>query len=167
MDTSVYIFIILLDVFIVFTIFAIYLYVLFRYYLHTIEVNGINHFFNKHLEIYKPIFRIIKQYTKKNIDNDNVFIKKIQKNINESEEKDTNNFSIGTIIILTTILGLFLILLIYFGIFYKKIIAQVSLISVLFTIFINLILIVGFELIFLYFVYCNIDVINIQHLLNI
>jgi len=80
---------------------------------------------------------------------------------------DPNTFSIGTIIILTTIIGLFLIVLIYFGLFYKKIIAQVSLINVLFTVFINLIFIIGFELLFVFFVYSNIDVVNIQHVLGL
>ena len=175
MDTSVYIFVILLDVFIVFTIFAIYLYVLFRYFLHIVEANGIIYFFNMHLQIYKPFLTILKNSKKQNINNtknenelSNKLSNKLQNDINNIEEEhDDNNFNIGTILILVTILGLFLIILIYFGLCYKKIIAQLSLMSIFYTIIINLIFIVGIELVFLFFVYCSIDVINIKHVLGL
>jgi hypothetical protein len=165
MDTSVYIFIILLDVFIVYTIFAIYFYVLFKYFLHTIEANSILNFLRIHLEFYKPIITLTKKYSKTNVNNNiNEIKKRIDDTPNESEYTD---FSIGTILILSSILGLLFIIIVYFVIFYKKILEQVKFSSILFTIIINIILLIGFELLFLYFVYCNIDVINIQKILKI
>jgi len=165
MDTSVYIFIILLDAFIVFTIFAIYFYVLFRYFLHEIESNSIISFFNIHIQFYKPVLTLFKQYSKTNGDD---IKKSLQSNIdNTTNEHDDNSFSTGTIIILSTILGLFAIVLVCFILYYKKIIEQVSLNSIIFTIIINIIMIIGIELLFLFFVYCNLDVVNIAEFLNV
>ena len=165
MDTSVYIFVILLDVFIVFTIFAIYFYVLFRYFLHEIESNSIIMFFKTHIQFYKNVFTLVKQYSKTDV---NDIKNSLQSNVNNTLNiHSETDFSIGTILILSTILGLFAITLVYFGLYYKKIIAQVSLFNIIFTIFINIILIIGFELLFLYFVYCNLDVVNIGEILNV
>ena len=49
LDLSVYIFDLLLDIFIVFTIFAIYIYVLFRFFIHRYEELGLVKFFKIHL----------------------------------------------------------------------------------------------------------------------
>ena len=165
MDTSVYIFVIILDVFIVFTIFAIYFYVLFRYFIHEIESNSIIMFFKKHIEFYKNVFTLVKQYSKTDINN---IKNSLETNVNDTMNVHSEtDFTIGTILILSTILGLFVITLVYFGFYYKKIIAQVSLFNIIITIFINIILIIGFELLFLYFVYCNLDVVNIGKILNV
>ena len=165
MDTSVYIFVIILDVFISFTIFAIYFYVLFKYFLHIIEENSIVKMFNTHLEFYKPLITLSKLYSKTNVNNT---IKNLQDNIaNVNDTIAHIDFSIGTYIIIGSILFLLLILIIYFAIYYKKIIQQVELNPILFTIFVNFIMIIGFELLFVFFVYGNIDICNIQKILNI
>ena len=165
MDTSVYIFMILLDVFISFTIFAIYFYVLFKYFMHLIEKNGIIKQLNIHLNFYKPILSLYKQYSKTN--NDEI-INLIQTQINNVNEQTTeSDFSIATIAILSFILGLLFIVLVYFAIFYQTIIPEITLFSICITIITNLILIVGFELLFILYVYGNLELSTISYVLNI
>ena len=165
MDLSVYIFIILFDVFIVYTIFAIYFYVLFKYYLHTVERNGIMHFFNKHMKFYNPVIKLTKEYSKTDV---NDIINTLKNQVDNTPNIDEHtDFKIGTIIIISSILTLFSIVIIYFFIYYKKIIEQITLSSIIFTFIINFVLLISFELMFLFLVYCNIDVINFQKVLNI
>jgi hypothetical protein len=165
MDLSVYIFIILFDVFIVYTIFAIYFYVLFKYYLHTIERNGIMYFFNKHMNFYNPVIKLTKEYSKTDV---NDIINTLKNQVDNTPNIDeSTDFKIGTIMIITSILTLFSIVIIYFWIYYKKIVEQITLSSIIFTFIINFVLLISFELMFLFLVYCNIDVINFQKVLNI
>ena len=52
MDTSVLIFSCLLDIFIVYTIFSLYFYILIKYVIHDFENNTCAKFFGKHLKFY-------------------------------------------------------------------------------------------------------------------
>ena len=167
MDTSVYIFLILVDVFISFTIFAIYFYVLFKYYIHKIEENGLAKFFRIHIEFYKPLFTIYKLYSD-NLSNPNKIPNLINSEINKIEEmQDNTDFSIGTYLIVSMILGQFIILCILFYIYYDKIRLHISTLSIIYTILINGFLIISVELLFVFFVYCNIDLFNIAAIFNI
>ena len=165
MDTSVYIFMILLDIFISFTVFAIYFYVLLKYFMHIIEKNGIIKELIIHMNFYKPIVSLYKQYSKTH--NEKV-INLIQSEIDTlNEQTIESDFSIGTIAILSFILGLLFIVLVYFAIFYQTIIPEITLFSICITIITNLILIVGFELLFILYVYGNLELSTISYVLNI
>ena len=165
METSVYIFMILLDVYIAFIIFAIYFYVLFKYYLHIFEENGIVNQVLTHLEFYKPIVTLIKEYSQ--LDK-NIIPKLIKDTIDNTFNKPhTNTFSIGKVLIIGSTLSFLLILLIYFVICYEKIIEHIKIENLILTIFLNIILIVGFELMFIFFVYGSLDIVNIQALIGI
>ena len=164
MDTSIYMFMIFLDIFIVFFIFAIYIYVLFKYYLHSIEDNTIVKYFNIHLQFYKPIVKLIKEYSK---NDKNTIINTLQNIIDNVIELPHSSFITGTIIIICSILVFFLMLLIYFAIYYEKIIPHIRISNLIYTIIINIILIVGVELMFAVFVYGGLDIINIQQILNL
>lgn len=167
MDTSVYIFLMLFDVFISFTIFAIYFYVLFKYYIHKIEENGLAHFFKIHIEFYKPLFTIYKLYSD-NLSNPNKIPNLINSEINKIEEmQDNTDFSIGTYLIISMILGQFVILSILFYIFYDKILLHFGIMNVIYTLIINGFLIISVELLFVFFVYCNIDFFNIANIFDV
>lgn len=167
MDLSVYIFDLLLDVFIVFTIFAIYLYVLFRFFIHTFEEEGLMKFFRIHLEFYKPLLQTYKNsyYNKQN---PNAISDYLQSKYDyASELHDSTDYSIANYAILGGTLSLFLIVVIYFLIFRNKIMAHISMIEVLSKIAINAVFILVFELMFLFFVYGNTDLFNLQAILNV
>ena len=165
MDKPVYIFVILINVYIVYIIFSIYFYVIFRYFLHGIERNAIIHFFNKHVDFYKPVIKLTKEYSKTNVEE---VIQSLQKEITNSKAIDeSSDFTVGTIVLVTSISILSIIVIVYFYIYYKEITAQITLMSIISTFILNFILIIGGELTFLYIVYSNIDVINIQKILNI
>lgn len=164
MDTSVLIFSCLLDIFIVYTIFSIYFYILIKYIIHNFESNTCADFFSKHLKIYGKYIKIFKEFNNyKNINLE----QKLQNLINNTEDVSNNiNYNLTDIIIPISILGLGLITLIYFYIFKKKILEQVQLNHVIFTIIINFCFIIGFECMFVLFVYGNTDLINIGNTIN-
>jgi len=165
MDTEVYRFNILINIFIVYIIFSIYFYVLFRYYIHGIERTGIVYFFNKHIDFYKPVIKLSKEYSETDV---NEVIQLLKEETDKTDSIDeTGDFTVGTIALVTSISILFSIVVIYFYIHYKKISEQLTIMSIIYTFIINFILIIGGELAFLYLVYSNIDVINIQKILNI
>lgn len=167
MDLSVYIFSIILDIFIVVTIFAIYLYVLFRYFMHRFEEIGIIKFLKIHLTFYEPIIKLYK-ISSSNITNPTAFPNYIESHIKQVVEEHINtDYSIATYAILGFVLGLFFILIVYFIIFHKKIMVQLSLLEILVVILFNAGLILMFELLFLYFVYGNIDLFNIAKTFNV
>jgi len=167
MDLSVYIFDILIDVFIIFTIFAIYLFVLFRYFIHQFEIIGLTNFFKKHLSFYAPMIKLYK-LSYYNIDNPNYIKNLLEKEIEEvKKQPDNTDYSIAIYSILVGILGLFFIIVIYFIIFHKKIMVQLPLYSIFFKIIINTILILLFELLFLFYVYGNTDLFNFMKFFNI
>ena len=164
MDTSVLIFTCLLDIFIVYTIFSLYFYILIKYIIHEFENNTCAQFFSKHLKFYRKYIKIYKELNN-------------YKNINEEENiknllantKDiipNINYRFTDIIVPISIGSLGLITLLFFYIYRKQIIQQVNLHHVLFTIIINLLLIIGFESMFILFVYGNIDLINIGNTIN-
>ena len=182
MEDSVYGFMILLDVFIAFTIFAIYFYVLFIFFLHTIEDNAIVEQVAKHLGFYKDIVTLIKGYSQINTVLNPVLVKygKISNtdpnpipnalhNYAESiiDKPHTNTYAKGKIIIISSILSFLLVILIYFVLFYEKIIPHIRISNLLFTIFLNIILIVGIELTFVFFVYGTLELTTLYHFLNI
>ena len=167
MDLSVYIFNILLDVFIVVTIFAIYLYILFRYYMHDFEIIGLTYFFKKHLSFYTPIIKLYKlsQFNKKN---PNYIPDLINNRIKDIKDKqDNTDYSIATYSILGFILGLLFICSVYFFIYRNQIIEQISLYEVLIKIIVNAILILVYELLFLFYVYGNTDLLNFMKFFKI
>ena len=167
LSASVYIFDILLDVFIIFTIFAIYLYVLFRFFIHSFEEMGLTNFFKIHLGFYQPMIKLFKlsSYNRNNPT-------ALQQTLNDKIEsisaiKDTTDYSIATYSILGFILGQFVILCIYFMIFRKNILAQLNFATVIAKIFINAVFILLFELLFLFFVYGNSDLFSLVNLLDL
>jgi len=167
MDTSVYIFEIILDIFIVFTIFAIYFYVLCRYFLHTVEEEGLIKFFKIHVNFYKPVIKLMKLFEISNNTYDKT-ISKLNTTINNINEKHIPlHFTTPTYTLIGTISFLSLILIIYFLLFYKKIIEQIHIYDVIITIVVNLFMILVFELMFIFLVYCNIDLFNIAYVFNI
>lgn len=167
MDTSVYIFLMLFDVFISFTIFAIYFYVLFKYYMHKIEENGLSHFFKIHIEFFKPLFKLYKLYSD-NVSNPNKIPNLISNEITKIEDMiDNTDFSIGTYLIVSMILGQFVILCILFYIFYDKILLHFGIMNVIYTLIINGFLILSIELLFVFFVYCNIDFFSIANIFDV
>lgn len=167
MDTSVYIFSICLDIFIVFTVFSLYFYVLFRYYMHIFEETALVKFLVMHLEPYKPIIKLIKLSSKIKAEPNLIpdLINKSIKNVIEHESE--TDYTIGNIMLITGIVGLFTIVAVLFYIYYDKIIEQISLTEVIFTVVINTVLIIGCELIFLFIVYGNSDFFNLAKLFNI
>jgi hypothetical protein len=167
MDLPVYIFDILLDVFIVVTIFAIYLYVLFRYYMHDFEITGLTYFFKKHLSFYTPIIKLYK-LSEFHRENPNYIPNYVNDKIKNVKEKpDNTDYSIATGAILGFILGLLFICTIYFIIYRKQIIEQITLYEVLIKIVVNAMLILIFELLFVYYVYGNTDLINFMKIFNL
>lgn len=167
MDTSVWIFNILLDIFIVYTIFAIYFYVLVKFLIHSFEENGIVGFFKTHLQFYKPILSLLK-YSNNVIANPNAIPNEINKMIASSKTTyDSTDYFITDLIVPLSIVGLGLIVGIYFLFDKKKIMKQIKLEHVMFTIIMNLVLILGFECLFVFFVYGNTDLINIAKILRI
>lgn len=166
MSKIVYVFDLLLDVFIVFTIFAIYLYMLFRYSIHTFEENGLAKFFKIHLEFYKPLFRLYKE-TSAYAQNPNEIPEYIEQKIDEVElHNDQTDYTIANYAIIGGILGLFLIVVVYFIIFRKLIMEHIKIRDVLIKIFVNAGFILMYELLFLYFVYGNTDLIVLYAILN-
>lgn len=164
MDTSVLIFSCLLDIFIVYTIFAIYFYILIKYIIHNFESNTCADFFAKHLKFYSKYIKIFKEFNNyKNINLE----QNLHNLINNTKDVNNNvNYSLTDSIVSLSILGLGLITLIYFYIFKKKILQQVQLNHVIFTIIINFCFIIGFECMFVLFVYGNTDLINIGNTIN-
>jgi len=164
MDTSVIIFSCLLDIFIVYTIFTLYFYILIKYIIHDFENNTCATFFGKHLKFYEKYIKIYKIYNNyKNIN----FEGKLQNLINETKNTaNTINYNLTDVIIPISILSLGFITLVYYFIYKEKIIKQIQLRSVIFTLIINFILIVGFECMFIIFVYGNTDLINIGNTIN-
>jgi hypothetical protein len=182
MEDSVYGFMILLDVFIAFAIFSIYFYVLFVFFLHTIEDNAIVEQVGKHLGFYKDIISLIKGYSQINTVLNPLLVKygKISKddpnpipnainNYAESvvEKPYTNKYATGKIIIIFSIISFFLVILIYFVLFYEKIIPHIKIANLLFTIVLNIILIVGIELAFVFLVYGSLELTTLYRFLNI
>jgi hypothetical protein len=164
MDTTVLIFSCLLDIFIVYTIFSLYFYILIKYIINNFENSTCANFFSKHLEIYSKYIKIYKEinnYKKVNEEQN------IQNLINNTEDTTSDiSYKITDIIIPISILGLGLITLLFFYIYRKQIIQQVELRHVIFTIIINLLFIIIFECIFIIFVYGNTDLINIGNTIN-
>jgi hypothetical protein len=164
MDTSVLIFSCVLDIFIVYTIFALYFYILIKYIINDFENNTCANFFAKHLKIYKKYIKIYKEinnYKKVNEEQN------IQNLIDTTQDTTSNiSYHFTDIIVPVSILGLGLITLLLFFIYRKQIIQQVNLRHVLFTIGINLLLIIGFESMFILFIYGNTDLINIGDTIN-
>ena len=167
MDTSVYIFNMMLDIFIVYTIFTIYFYVLVRFFLHKVEELGIIGFFKTHMEFYKPVISLYK-LSSENKKNPDYIPNLIKDKIASSKKEPYNpNYDIPTYIILGSILSFLVILIVYFLIFRKKIVAQLSMNMVLLIIATNIALIISFEILFLFFVYGHTDLFNIAKVLNV
>jgi hypothetical protein len=167
MDLYIYIFDLLLEVFITFTIFAIYLYVLFKFFIHSFEELGLVKFFKIHLQFYSPIIKLYK-LSSYNTQNPSYLQDYLQQKIdNVVDTPDKTDYTIATYSILGGILGLFLIVCIYALIFHKKIMEQMSFIEVLIKIAVNAGLILMFELLFLFFVYGNTDLFNLSKALNL
>jgi hypothetical protein len=117
--------------------------------------------FDTHLQFYDIYIEIYKKLNHKNV------MQSLQNLINTINNiPDTINYSLTDIIVLTSILGLGSITLIYFFIYKEKIMKQVELRHVIFTIFINLFFIVGFECLFIIFVYGNSNVLYIGSIIN-
>jgi hypothetical protein len=164
MDTSVLIFTYLLDIFIVYTIFTIYFYVLIKYFINDFENNTCANYFAKHLKFYDNYIKIYKKINNYKQIN---FEEKLENLINNTPDNISNiNYSLTNIIISSSILGLGILTLLYFYIYKKQIIQQVKLSHVLFTIIINILFIIGFECLFIIFVYGNTDLINIANTIN-
>lgn len=167
MHTSVWIFNLLLDIFIVYTIFVIYFYVLVKYLLHSFEENGIVGFFKKHIEFYKPIISLFKNSIAVKNDPNNI-PNQINKLISESTaEYNHTDYFITDLIVPCSILFFGIITLIYFILNKKAIMEELHIEYILFTIFLNIIFIIGFECLFIFFVYGNTDLINIAKILRI
>ena len=164
MDTSVLIFSCLLDIFIVYTIFTLYFYILIKYIIHDFENNTCANFFAKHLKFYDKYIKIYKIYNNyKHINLE----QKLENLINETKDTPDNiNYNLTDVIIPISILGLGFLTLLYFFINKTKIMKQLKLRYVIFTIIINLCFIIGFECIFILFVYGNTDLINIGNTIN-
>ena len=161
MDTSVVIFTCLLDIFIVYTIFSMYFYILVKYILHNFEANTCASMFDKHLKFYDTYIEIYKKLNHKNV------IQSLQNLINKINNiPDTINYRLTDIIVPISILVLGLITLIYFFIYKEKITKQIELRHVIFTIFINIFFIIGCECLFIIFVYGNSNVLNIGTIIN-
>ena len=167
MDNSVWFFNILLDIFIVYTIFTVYFYILIKFIIHSFEENGIVGFFKKHLQFYKPILSLVK-YSINVIEKPDQIPNKIKKMIADSKTTyDSTNYFITDLIIPLSIIGMGLIVGIYFLFNKKKIMKQIKLEHIMFTIIMNTIFIIGFECLFIFFVYGNTDLINIAKILRI
>jgi hypothetical protein len=164
--SSVYIFQIGLDIYISFIIFALYIYILFRYYIHSFETIGLLKFFNIHLQFYKPLLKLYK-VSDYNLKNPNSFNNYINEQLNDVNEKFIPiDYTIANWTLISFTCGLFLLLLIYFIIFREPILKVFKWTRILTTFIINAILILAFELLFLFYVYGNIDLFNIGKLLN-
>lgn len=169
MDTSVYIFMIILEIFIVFTVFALYFYILVRYFIHEIEATGIVGFFKKHLEFYTPLIKLYK-LSAFNAKNPNFIQNKIQPQIDYAKATGTHynpNWNTATYILLASVLGLFFIVCVYFLIFHRAIKSQISMDSVIAIVILNIIFIVSFELLFVFFVYGNTDLVNFSAVMGL
>ena len=164
MDTSVFIFSCLLDIFIVYTIFTLYFYILIKYIIHDFENNTCAKFFGKHLNFYDKYIKIYKIYNNyKNINLE----QKIQNLINETKDTpNTINYKLTDVIIPISILSIGFITLLFFFIYKKQIMKQIQLRYIIFTIIVNICFIIGFECIFILFVYGNTDLINISNTIN-
>ena len=164
MDTSVLIFNCLLDIFIVYTIFSLYFYILIKYIIHDFENYTCSYFFGKHLKFYKKYIKIYKDFNNyKNINGE----ENIQNLINKTQNTtSTINYKITDVIIPISILLLGIITFIFFFINKDKIMKQVELRHIIFTIIINLFLIIAFECMFIFFVYGNTDLVNIGNTIN-
>lgn len=169
MDVITYIFLICLEIFIVFTIFAIYFYILVKYFIHAFEEQGIILFFKKHLEFYEPLMKLYK-LSSYNAANPNLIQDKIKIEIDKARANGTAyhpNFNTATYILVASVVGMFVIIAIGFLIFHKRIMANITLNSLFMIIILNLVLIVGFELLFVFFVYGNTDLINFAAAFNL
>jgi uncharacterized protein YacL len=135
--------------------------------MHDFETIGLTYFFKKHLSFYTPIIKLYKlsQFNKENPNYITDLVNNKIKQIKDSQ--DNTNYSIATYSILGFILGLLFICIVYFLIFRHKIIEQISLFEVLIKIIVNIILILVFELLFLYYVYGNTDLFNFMKFFNI
>ena len=164
MKTSFLIFTCLLDIFIVYTIFSLYFYVLIKYFIHDLENNTCANYFAKHLKFYNKYIKMYKQYNiYKNIDEET----KLQNLINETPNIDnTINYTLTDIIIPISIILLGLITFIYFYINKKELMNTLHLNHIIFTIIINVLFILSFECIFIFFVYGTTDLINIGNTIN-
>ena len=164
MDTSVLIFSCLLDIFIVYTIFSLYFYILIKYVIHDFENNTCAKFFGKHLKLYDTYIKIYKEYNNYKHINEEQNLKEL---INKTQVLPNNiNYNLTDFIIPISILGLGFITLIYYFIYKQQIIKQLQLRYVIFTIIINFCFIIGFECMFIIFVYGNTDLINIGNTIN-
>ena len=167
MNKSAFIFNISLDVFIVFTIFSIYFYILIKFFLHHFEEYTITYFFKNNLKYYDYI---ISSYKKSKYYKlyPNFIPNAINKKIKKTNEKPiTTDYKLTDIIVSTTIISFGLLLSIYFLFDRKNIMEHINLNNILFTIIINLVLIVSFECMFIFFVYGNTNLINIGHILGL
>jgi len=154
----------LLDVFIVYTIFSLYFYILIKYIIHNFENNTCSNFFAKHLKFYNKYIKLYKEYNNnKKINGE----QKIQNIINETKDVPDNiNYTLTDIIIPFSIIFLGIITFIYFYIYKEELMNTIKLNNVIFTIIINLFFIIGFEILFIMFVYGNTDLINIGNTIN-
>ena len=135
--------------------------------MHRFEEIGLAKFFKIHLEFYAPLIKLYK-LSAFGRNNPNYIPDKIKQLKDEIKKKpDNTDFSIATYSLIGSILGLFLIICIYFYIFRYKIMEHMGKNEILFKIVINLILILLFELLFLFFVYGNTDLFNFQPIFNI
>ena len=92
----------------------------------------------------------------------------INKKIKQINEKPiTTDYKLTDIIVSTTIISFALLLCIYFVFDRKNIMEHINLNNILFTIIINLVLIISFECMFIFFVYGNTNLINIGHILGL
>ena len=167
MNKSAFIFNILLDVFIVFTIFSIYFYILIKFFIHQFEENTIIHFFKNNLKYYDYIISFYKKSKYYKL-NPNFIPNAINKKIKQINEKPiTTDYKLTDIIVSTTIISFSLLLGIYFLFNRKNIMEHINLNNILFTIIINFILIIIFECMFIFFVYGNTNLINIGHIIGL
>jgi hypothetical protein len=135
--------------------------------MHRFEEIGLAKFFKIHLEFYAPLIKIYKLSTFGR-ENPNYIpdkIKELKENI--TKKTDNTDYSIATYSLIGGVVGIFLILSIYFITFKNQIMAQLGIKEVLFKVFINASLILLFELLFLYFVYGNTDLFNFQKIFGI
>lgn len=167
MNKSAFIFNILLDVFIVFTIFSIYFYILIKFFLHHFEEYTIVYFFKHNLKYYDYIISSYKNSMYYKL-NPKFIPNAINNKIKQINEKPiTTDYKLTDLIVSTTIIGFGLLLGIYFLFDRKNIIENIKVNNIVFTIIINLVLIISFECMFIFFVYGNTNLINIGHIIGL
>ena len=148
-------------------IFALYFYILVKYYLHDFERTGTVGFLRTHLEFYSEQLRLLKLFLL-TTRNNNRFISDIQSIIDDTTVQTSQITYKTTDILVGMSIGILCFAVIMcFALFKDTISKRVSILSVVLTILINACVILGFEFLFLFHVYGNTDLINIAKFLGL